>query len=125
MTYKGRLRKLELFRHEKTQRHLTYLKGGCREGRARFFSLVPSDRMRGSGHKLKCKKFPVNMRKLFSMGVAEPLAQVAQKGFGVSLPGDNQNPSGHGPEQLTLGVPPRAEGLDKVTYRGPFQPTIL
>lgn len=47
------------------------------------------------------------------------------KRFRVSLLGDTQNPSGHGPGQLTLGVPLWAEGLDKVTYRGPFQPTIL
>jgi len=42
-----------------------YLKGGCQEDEARFFSVVPSDKTRANGRKLKHKKFRLNMRKNF------------------------------------------------------------
>jgi len=42
-----------------------YLKGGCQEDGARFFTVVPSDRTRGNGHKWKHSKFHLNTRKNF------------------------------------------------------------
>jgi len=42
-----------------------HLKGGCQEDGVKLFSVVPSNQTRGNGHKLKHKKFRLNMRKNF------------------------------------------------------------
>ena len=47
-----------------------YLKGGCQEYGAKLFSVVPSNRTRGSRHKLKHRKFYLNMMKnIFTLRV--------------------------------------------------------
>ncbi|KAK4810883.1 hypothetical protein QYF61_013291 [Mycteria americana] len=66
--------------------------GGCKDDRARLFSVVPSGRTRGNGHKVKHRRFHLNIRKhFFTVEVTEHWAQVAQRGCGVSLLGDIQN----------------------------------
>jgi len=65
LSYKERLRELGLFSLKKRRLNACkYLKGGCQEDGV-VFSVVPSARARGNEHKLKHRKFQLNIRKIF------------------------------------------------------------
>lgn len=77
-SYDDRFQELSLFNLEKRRMRddlinkYKYLKNICQEYDIRFFSVVPNDRMRNNGQKVKHKKFHPNMRKnWFTLRVTE------------------------------------------------------
>jgi len=83
-----------------------YLKEGCKHDRARLFTLVPSDRTRGNGHKQKHRRFCLKIRQhLFTVRVSKHWhslpTEVMESPFLMIF----IKSSGHCPGQLALGSP--------------------
>ena len=93
-----------------------YIKGVYKKGEERLFTMVCSDRTRGSSFKLKEGRLGLDIRKkFFHDECGETLEQVAQRGCGCPIIGSIQSQVGRGFEQPdpSEDVPlPMAGGLD-------------
>lgn len=83
--------------------------------------LVVSSERKGSGHKLKYRKFHIDIWKNFSYSEdGQTLGKVAHRGGGLSTLGDTQNTTGQGSKQPAGVDPALSRGLDWIISRGPF-----
>lgn len=103
-----------------------YLEERWKESRARLFSVGPRGRTGGNGHRLKYRRCHMNIRKHFFLIVrVTALARFAQGSCKGSCTKSIQKTPGHRPGKPALGDPARAGRLDKMTFRGFFQPTLF
>lgn len=100
-------RELEYLFYEEIERHTSiypgkkrksrgdFIKGKGQKDGVRLFLVMPSDIIRGNGHKLECRCFHVNVRKnLFPMRVAKPCSRLHRKVLKPPLETSLQNPPG-------------------------------
>lgn len=81
--------------------------------------VVQDQRQQSESQRLKCRRFPLNIRKQFvNCESDQTMAKVAQRDGGVSILANTQKLPGHGLGKQDLGRPPRAWVLDWVTSRG-------
>lgn len=102
-----------------------YLKGECKKDGARHFSVVPSDRTRGSGHELKHRWFLLNITSHFLITVRETehWQRVPTEVLdSPSIPGDIQKPPECSAGHLAIDSPVCVRWLDQTTSRSHFQP---
>lgn len=56
-----------------------YMEGVCKVDEARLFPVLPGERTRGNGHKMKCRRFCLNIRKHFTVRVTEPWCRILRE----------------------------------------------
>lgn len=78
-----------------------YLMAWCEEDRARLLLMGLSDRTKGNWHKMKYRKFHLNIRKIYCEN-DHTLEQVAPSSCGVSILEDIKNRPGHSSDQPAL-----------------------
>jgi len=84
--------------------------------------VVPSDKTRSNGHKLKHRKLHLNRKKNFPLRVMEHWNRLPREVVESPSLKIFKNLSGRGPVQPVLGDPASAGGLDQMIHRGSFQP---
>ena len=83
-----------------------------KEGGARLFSVVPGEDKK-QWAQVETQEIPFKHKKtLFYCDGDQTLEQITQRGCGVFILGDIQNPAGHSPEQPALADPVLSRGLD-------------
>jgi len=125
LSHQEKLRELGLFSLEKRRLKgnlinvCKYLQRGCKGNRARLFSVVPSGRARGNGHKMKHSRFCLNISKHFFYNEGKRvLAQVAHRCCGLSTPGCAENLTEHSPERPAPADPAQSRALNWMVSSG-------
>lgn len=125
LSYEDRTGELGLFSLKKIKlwgnliKAYKYLKSSCYKDGARFCSLLPSDRRRVSGHRLKHRKLHLHMSETFLWG-KQSSGMAAQRGCGVSSSGNTQN---HNPVEPALGGSASAGGWTRWFQEAPSSPS--
>lgn len=86
-------------------------------------SVVHREREKWNGHKLKCRTLHLNVRRNVQCEGCQTLEEAAQRCCGVSILGDDQNPTGHSPGRA-LADPMLRRDLDEMICRGTVQPLL-
>lgn len=105
------------------QRESKYLNEGCNKEGVRLSSLMPSNRIRDHGHKLKHRRLPVNIRKhFFTMRVTKHWHRVPREAAeSPSLEVFKNHVDTVQNTLIYLCVPPWAGRFEQLSSRGPCQ----
>jgi len=86
--------------------------------RSQALLVVPRDRIKGRGYKVKYRKFHLNF---YHCKGDQELVHFSLRGCGISIRGDTQKLSGHIPGQPSV-TSYWSRVLDQMTSKDPFQP---